>query len=252
VGVSGDIAVHPADQTVGQLVAETIRLYGRHFWRGLALGAVVATFNQLAIGQGTEIQAMLLVLAAPLFALAYIGACVLASGERPMRRAFLPAFAVGVVVFLPVGFLVWIFVLPALAWLAFAGLSVPAALLEGCGIREAVRRAGRLASADYVHALGSLATLVILYFISRSALLLLLHGQADATLRTAAFLADLVLSPLLFIGAALLYFDQKARLESGSPRRRRRDARLHHADDSDRAGRPDAEVESGSAARGES
>jgi hypothetical protein len=241
----------PADRTVGQLVAETIRLYGRRFFPSLGLGAVVATFNQLAIGQGTELQATLLVLGAPLFTLAYIGGCVLASGMRPAGRTLLSAFAVGVVVFLPVGVLVWVFVLPALAWLAFAGLSVPAALLECRGIRDALRRGGRLAGADYVHALGSLATLVIVYFISRSALLLLLHGQADTTLRTGAFLADLVLSPLLFLGAAILYFDQKARVESGSPRRRRRDARLHHAHESDRAGRPDVEVEPGPAARGE-
>lgn len=242
----------PADRTIGQLVAETIRLYGRRFFPSLALGAVVAAFNQLAIGQVTEVQAALLVVAAPLFTLAYIGACALAAGIRPSGRAFLTSFVVGVIVFLPVGVIVWIFVLPALAWLAFAGLSVPAALLERRGLREALLRSSRLAGADYVHALGALATLVILYFISRSALLLLLHGQADTTLRTGAFLADLVLSPLLFLGSALLYFDQKARLESGSPRRRRRDARLHHADDIDRAGRPDAEVEPGPSARSES
>jgi hypothetical protein len=242
----------PADRTIGQLVAETIRLYGRRFFPSLALGAVVAAFNQLAIGQVTEVQAALLVVAAPLFTLAYIGACALAAGFRPSGRAFLTSFVVGVIVFLPVGVIVWIFVLPALAWLAFAGLSVPAALLERRGLREALLRSSRLAGADYVHALGALATLVILYFISRSALLLLLHGQADTTLRTGAFLADLVLSPLLFLGSALLYFDQKARLESGSPRRRRRDARLHHADHIDRAGRPDAEVEPGPSARGES
>ena len=243
----------PANRTVGQLVAETIRLYRGRFFPCLMLGAVLATFNQFAIGQGTEIQALLLVLAAPLFTLAYIGACALASGTRPSRRAFLSAFAVGIVVFLPVGLLVWIFILPALAWLAFAGLSVPAALIERLGIRDALRRAGRLAGAGYVHALGSLATLVIVYFVSRSALLLLLHGQAGAALRSAAFLADLVLSPMLFLGSALLYFDQKARLESASPRRRRRrDARLHHADESDRAGRPDAQVEPGPPARGES
>ena len=246
------VELPPADRTVGQLVAETIRLFGGRFWRSLALGLVVATFDQLALGQGGTVQATLLVLASLFFTLAYIGACAIASGERHPRRAFLTAFAIGVVVFLPVAALVRLYVLPAIAWLALAGLAVPAALLERGSFREALRRGRQLAAADYVHALGSLATLVILYFISRSALLLLLHGQADATLRTAAFLADLVLSPMLFLGSAVLYFDQKARLESGSPRQRRRDARLHHADESDRAGRPDAEVESGTAARGES
>jgi hypothetical protein len=242
----------PADRTVGQLVADAIRVYGRAFWRCLAIGLVVAVFNQLALGQNTGIQATILVLAAPLFTLAYLGACVLVAGQRTTLRASLNAFAVGVLVFLPVGLLVWFFVLPAVAWLAFVGLSVPVALFEGRRVMESMRRAAQLAGSDYVHALGTLATVVILFFVSRSALLLLLHGQAGAAIRTAAFLADLVLSPLLFLCPALLYFDQKARLESGSPRRRRRDARLHHADEPDRTGRANAEVEPGSAARGES
>ena len=209
--------VDPVDRTVGQLVADTIQLYRGRFFPSLALGAVVAIFNQIAIGQGTETQATLLVFAAPFFTLAYIGACLLASSERPGARAFLTAVAVGVIVFLPVGLLVWLFILPALAWLAFVGLSVPVALFERRGIRQALRRAGQLGGADYVHALGALATLVIVFFVSRSALLFLLHGQADNTLRTASFLADLVLSPLLFLGSALLYFDQRGPVRVGLP-----------------------------------
>jgi hypothetical protein len=243
--------ISPADRTVGQLVADTIRFYGNRFFPSLALGLVVAVFGQVGIGSSRNAQGTLLSLASPLFTLAYIGACVLVLGRRPTLRAFLTAFVIGIFVFVPVGVLVWFFVLPALAWLAFAGFTVPALLDDDVGARNALRRAGRLSGVDYMHALGTLATLVIVYFLSRSALLFLLHGQADATLRTAAFLADLVLSPLIFLGSAQLYLDQKARLESGGPRRRRRDARLHHADEPDRAGRPDAQVEPGSPARGE-
>jgi hypothetical protein len=43
-------------------------------------------------------------------------------------------------------------------------------------------------------------------------LVVLLHGQADETMRVAIFLADLVLAPLLLLGTALLYFDQAARV----------------------------------------
>jgi hypothetical protein len=246
---AGDIS--PAERTVGQLVADTIRLYQRRFWRGLALGLVVAVFNQFAIGSSKEAQGTLLVLGSPLFTFGYIEACALVFGRRPTRRAYLTAFVIGIFVFLPVGLLVWFYVLPALAWLALAGLAVPAVVDEGVGPREAIKRAGRLSGVDYLHALGTLATLVLVFFLSRSALLFLLHGQADATLRTAAFLADLVLSPIIFLGSALLYLDQKARLESGHPRRRRRDARLHHADEPDRAGRADAQVEPRPPARGE-
>ena len=41
---------------------------------------------------------------------------------------------------------------------------------------------------------------------------MLLQGFADNSERAAAFLAGLVLSPVLFMGAALLYVDQAARV----------------------------------------
>jgi hypothetical protein len=42
-------------------------------------------------------------------------------------------------------------------------------------------------------------------------LALLLRSGGEATERVAALLADLVLSPMLFVGASILYFDQAAR-----------------------------------------
>ena len=75
-----------------------------------------------------------------------------------------------------------------------------------------LRRALALGRVDYVHAFGALATFALVYWLTRTALVLLLREQADNTIRTAAFLGDLVLSPLLFLGPALLYADQAARL----------------------------------------
>ncbi|MGZ4389951.1 MAG: hypothetical protein ACXVZL_11280, partial [Gaiellaceae bacterium] len=86
--------------------------------------------------------------------------------------------------------------------------------------RDAIVRGRRLGAADYVHALGGIATLAIVFALSKFVLVLLLKGQADAAVRSALFLADLVLSPLLFVGAALLYYDQAARV---GRRERRRD-----------------------------
>ena len=109
--------------------------------------------------------------------------------------------------------------LPALAYLAFFGWVVPAALVEGKGVRESFRRSVGLGRADYVHALGGLATLAILFYVVRLMLALLLRGGGEITERSAAGLADLVLSPMLFIGSALLYLDQAARVKvrSASP-----------------------------------
>ena len=61
--------------------------------------------------------------------------------------------------------------------------------------------------------MAGLATLSLVFGVSRYALLVLLHTQGNQTQDIAAVLSDLVLSPLLFIGAALLYVDQAARVK---------------------------------------
>ena len=113
------------------------------------------------------------------------------------------------------------FALAAAVYLSFVGLSVPAAVLEGTGFRASVRRAVQLGRADWVHALGSIAALVVVFFLSRQVLVSLLRGQADATIRVAIFLADVVLAPLMLLGTAMLYFDQAARVGIDRKRRRR-------------------------------
>ena len=84
-----------------------------------------------------------------------------------------------------------------------------------------------LGRADYVHAAGSFATLALLFGLTRLALGLLLQSQADATVRVAIFLADVVISPLLFLGAAIVYVDLVARV--GLSRADRRSLRRRRA-----------------------
>jgi hypothetical protein len=211
----------PETRTIGQLVAEAIRLYGRRFWYALPLGASVAVLEQVLIEFQNEVRLLALAtVGGMLLSVSYAAASALAADLRLTRRSALLAVAAGTVAFIPFPFLVLGFVLPGVAWLAFVGLVVPVAVIERPGFRAAFRRATELARADYVHALGSLSTLVILYVLTRLVLVLLLRGSGDQTERVAIFLADLVISPLLFLGAALLYFDQAARVRSAKPRRR--------------------------------
>ena len=95
----------------------------------------------------------------------------------------------GVLIYFPFPLLATAFVLPGLAWFALIGLAVPAAIAEGLGVRDALRRGLALGRADYVHALGGLATLVILVAVTQVAASLLLQGFADNSARAAAFLA---------------------------------------------------------------
>jgi len=211
-------ALPPEKRTVGQLVAESIRLYGAQFPRALPLGLVVAAVNQVSLGMDGEMDrertTAILVLAAPLFTLAYAYAAQLVTGARVLARSWVVALGVGTLVFVPAALLFPWFALASVLWLALAGLCVPVAVVEGASLVRSFARGLRLGRVDYVHAAGSLATLVILFFLARLGLALLLESQADNTVRVAIFLADAVLGPLLFLGAALLYVDQEARLRS--------------------------------------
>ena len=204
----------PAERTVGQLVAESIKLYGRHFLQALPLGVRIAAINQLTVGVSRLVVGAVLLVAAPAFSFAYAYACQLETRQPVPRRSWLVAVAAGSLVFVPAALLFPWFALAAVLWLGLVGLAVPAAMREGTSVSASLRRGLELGRVDYVHAAGSLATLVILFFLMRIGLALLLESQADNTVRTAIFLSDAVLAPLLFLGGAILYEDQKARLDS--------------------------------------
>jgi len=233
-------ALPPAERTVGQLIAETIRAYGDNFWRVLPLGIPIAASTQISLGPSANVQTLVLLAFAPLVAASFVRACQLMHGSRPTVRAYVLAL----LIFAPVPFLVRLIVLPAVAWLALFGLAVPASLVEHLGFRAALERGRRLGTADYVHAVGSLAAAVIVVGVSELTLIALLRSQGENGQRVAHALADIVLTPLLYLCGALLYVDQAARIGSRRPDRRRRpDADLHPALDTDPAGRPDPQVE---------
>src|SRR3954469_11067524 len=211
----------PQERTVGQLVAEPIRFYGDNFWRVLPLGLVVGVLDQASLGQHRSVQIAVLVVGSPFLTLAYMRAALLLApeGDPVPRRALGTALVTGVIVFLPAAGLFGWFALLAIAWLAAFGLVVPVALHERTSFRDTFRRARELAFADYVHAAASLATLTIVFYLTRLMLFFLLRGQGDVAGRVAAFLTDLVLSPLLFVGSALLYFDQRPRVGRRQSRR---------------------------------
>lgn len=205
----------PETRTVGQLVGEAIRSYGANFWKSLAIGvpAVAATALTWAAPTGAA-WAALLPAVSLLVSLSYVGGCAIALRTSLRTRSALVALVVAVAVFLPFPLLAGLYLLPGLAWLALVGLAVPAALVEELGVRSAFVRGYRLARADYVHVLGGLATLGLVVIVAQFALDFVLRAYADNTRLAAATLAALTVSPLLFLGAALLYVDQVARLRS--------------------------------------
>jgi len=227
----------PGKRTIGQLVAETVRFYGRHFWRSLLLGIGPACVTVAGYYTGFHLALIAVVVAWVMLASAsFVGACVLVRGAIPPRPILVRAFAAACLVALPM--------LAGLLWLAPLGLAVPAIVNERLRLKPGFRRGFELAKADFVHALGSLATLLVVVFLTQVLLTALLHGASKQSVHISAFIASLLMQPLLFLGGALLYDDQAARvkIESGSRNRRRPDADVSHADDADRPGSADAPI----------
>ena len=183
-----------------------MRLYGRRFWPSLALGVPPSILNVLA----RTLDDRTLLVSCPWSAPS--DDCA-ARRPRPGRarasagRVWQP-LAAGVLVFLPVRLLRLLFLLPALAWLALVGSIVPVLALERVlGLRSGPRSSSpaRTSSTRSARSRPSRSSSS-----SRRAASSSSAGHGDQTLAIASF-GDLVVSPLLFLGAALLYFDQEAR-----------------------------------------
>ena len=215
----------PVSRTVGQVIAEAIKLYQAHFFAALGLGVPVAVVDQVIASESVVERVALLAAASPVFSLAFATASAIRQGDRPPARTWAIAVLVGVVTFLPAAFFFGWFVIAAILWLGLAGHAVPAVMAERIGVLAALRRTVELGRADYVHAAGSFAALALLFGLTRLALGLLLQNQADTAVRVAIFLADLVTSPMLFLGAAIVYVDLVARVGVSRDQRRK----LRHA-----------------------
>jgi hypothetical protein len=79
-------------------------------------------------------------------------------------------------------------------------------------------RSIRLARAEYLHALGVIAALIIIYLVLGIVLGVGLVGFADNAGLVAATLVQVVLAPFFFLGLSVLYFEQRARAAVSSPR----------------------------------
>src|SRR6266513_2804376 len=148
----------PETRTVGQLVAETIRLYGSRFWRSLALGiAPAAAGLVVAESPGVARLPLALTVAAVAASLSFALATGVVARERIPRRRLAEATAFGAITLVPAVVLLGLFgilgLLPAVFWLGFAGLIVPVITLER---RRSYARAFELARADLTHAVGAL------------------------------------------------------------------------------------------------
>jgi hypothetical protein len=213
----------PVDRplALGEIFAEAIRIYGERVWSAFALGAVVAVASLLSfvLGVAVGLPVLALAFAANLAAAARIVAGdSLAEAWAAVRRRAFTLVVLAVVVVAPFALLLsqLYLVLGAVAWLALLGFAIPVAVMEpgpgGLGtVGFALRRSATLARAEYLHALGVIAALVITIAFLSVLSVGAFRGLAENGLAVAISLTQVVLAPFLFLGLAVLYFDQRAR-----------------------------------------
>ena len=209
---------------LGELLAETVRIYGERPVAALGLGAVEAVAFLVAEALPAPVGVLVLALA---FTATYGAAARLVSGDSfaeawaqvGLRAPVLLVltFVVAVPFAIAVGYL--FLLLLAVFWIALAGFAVPVTMLERSPSAEgffdrlayALYRSIRLARAEYLHAVGVAAGLIIVYLLVGNVIGAALVGFADNGRLAAGSLVQLVLAPLFFIGLAVLYYEQRAR-----------------------------------------
>jgi hypothetical protein len=258
--------VTPPDRPLklGEVLAETVRLYGDRIWAALGLGAFAGC--ALLVTAATPELVDILVFAL-VFTGAYAAAARLVAGDGfgeawAQVATRLPILLVlTLLVSLPFALALsqLLLLVVAVAWLAVTGFSIPVAMLEDAPGAEtwfdrlghSLTRSFELARAEYLHALGVAAALVLLFLFLGFYLGAALGGLADVSSAVAAVLVRLVLAPLFFFGFAVLYFEQRSRILARPTGERRKDAEVPDAVDAERAGPPDVASEPRTRRRGE-
>jgi hypothetical protein len=210
---------------LGELLAETIRLYGERAAAALGVGAVLAAAIAVAFSTHPLVDLVLLSLA---FTACYAAAARIVAGDSfteawaqvaVRARVLLPlALVVPVPSAIALRYLGIFGLVPFAAWLGLVGFSIPVAMLQRVGVRGALAGSFALARNEYLHAVGVAAALVLVNLLVAIILAGLLASFADNGGVAATALAQLVLAPFFFLGLSVLYFEQTARAVSSRGR----------------------------------
>lgn len=223
---------------LGELLAETIRVYGERLWPSLGIGLVAALGFVIAFVV-PDVAAIVVIAAT--FTACYAAATRLVAGDRfaeslaqvVLRGTVLVVLTLVVAIPFALGIFArtgdplarLIFLLFAVAWLVFVGFSIPASMTERLEapswfsrLGHALQRSVDLARAEFFHAVGITAALVLIYGLLGPLLAALLVGFAENGRDVAFVLSQIVLAPFFFLGLAVLYFEQSARALSSRGR----------------------------------
>jgi hypothetical protein len=209
---------------LSELLAETVRLYGHRFGAAIGIGIPSGAAFLATLATPTPLDVVILALA---FTLSYAAAARVTAGD-PLVEAFAQAglrvpvlLVLTLVVAVPFVLAVTqlFLVVLGVAWLGLMCFSVPVAMLEQDPearswferIGFALSRSVALARVEYLHAVGIVAALVLLYVVLGIVLATALVGFAENGREIAVAISQVLLAPVFFFGLSVLYYEQKVR-----------------------------------------
>jgi hypothetical protein len=212
---------------LSELLAETVRLYGHRFGAAIGIGIPSGAAFLATLATPTPLDVVILALA---FTLSYAAAARVTAGD-PLVEAFAQAglrapvlLVLTLVVAVPFVLAVTqlFLVVLGVAWLGLMCFSIPVAMLEQDPearswferIGFALSRSVALARVEYLHAVGIVAALVLLYVVLGIVLATALVGFAENGREIAVAISQVLLAPVFFFGLSVLYYEQKVRAKA--------------------------------------
>jgi hypothetical protein len=211
--------------TLGELLAEAVRLYGQRFWAAIALGIPTGVAFVAGLATPTALDVVLVAIA---LTGSYAAAARITVGDpfweawaqTALRIPILAVLALVVAVPFAIALTQLYLLIPAVAWLGVTGFSIPIAMIEQDPEAQnwfqrlgfTLSRSLSLARAEILHAVGVVAGLLIVELVIGIVLASALVGFADNGRVIAIAITQVVLAPLFFLGLSLLYFEQRARI----------------------------------------
>src|SRR6185295_3030157 len=194
---------------LSELLAETVRLYGHRFGAAIGIGIPSGAAFLATLATPTPLDVVILALA---FTVSYAAAARVTAGD-PLVEAFAQAglrapvlLVLTLVVAVPFVLAVTqlFLVVLGVAWLGLMCFSIPVALLEQDPearswferIGFALSRSVALARVEYLHAVGIVAALVLLYVVLGIVLATALVGFAENGREIAVAISQVLLAPV--------------------------------------------------------
>ena len=212
---------------LGELLAASAKIYSGRGWTYVPLGAIqgaaLVVSEWIPTAAAIAIYAIAFTLTFALVSRLVAGDALADAARRVLSSSpVLAALALVVGVPFVLGSTQLLLLVFSALWLGLTSFAIPAAMVERAAdgsfpgrLAYVLRRTTTLARAEYWHAVGIAAALIVIYVLVGIVLAIAIGGASGLDQRWSLAAAQVPLAPFFFIGLCVLYFEQRARAGDG-------------------------------------